>query len=473
MWQALAPIAASVLGGALAGSGSNKTQTQQSGPPAWQVPYLQQGMDDAANLYRNSPQQYYPGSTVAPMSQATLNALSGMSQPNGVWGNVSNYLMNSVGSSPGAAQVPGQMQGIQQAMSGQYGDPTGMGAASSGYYNNTLQGQNGYSAANVEAPNPYSAANNGEREYAQSVLGGQYLNSNPYADRIASQIGDDIQARVGSQFAGAGRSMSGAAARAMAEQTGDATANFRGGLYENERNRMTQAGDLLNSISGRADQASQFNNSMAANIGQNNAQRQDAAGQFNASNMANAAGNAQQGFYQGQGNQLQGLSLGLNAADSLAGRMDQASQFGQQFDLNALGMLPGLDNQRRLGNSDMLAAGGMLDAYGQAQLTDQVNRWNYDQNQPFANIERYLAMVGGNAGETRTATQSQNQGANVLGGALTGLGLYNNLFGNAGGAAGALGNSLGGNLAAAGNVGPGFAGPFNAAGSGGAWGGGY
>lgn len=470
MWQALAPIAASVLGGALAGSGNNKTQTQQSGPPSWQVPYLQQGMADAQYAYQNSPQQYYPGSTVAPLSQTTLQALSGMSQPNGMWGDVSNYLMNSVGSSPGAAQLPGQMQGIQQAMSGQYGDPTGMGSAASGYYQNTLAGQNGYSAAGAEAPNPYSAADNGERSYAQSVLGGQYLNSNPYADRIASQIGDDVQARVGSQFAGAGRSMSGAAARAMAEQTGDATANFRGGLYENERNRMTQAGDLLNSISGRSDQASQFNNNMAAQMGQFNANNQNQASQFNASNMANAAGNAQQGYFQNQGNQLQGLSLGLNAADSLAGRMDAASQFGQQFDLNALGMLPGLDNQRRAGNADALAAGGVLDQYGQAQLSDQVNRWNYNQNQPFANIERYLAMVGGNAGTTQTASQSQNQGANVLGGALTGLGIYNQFAGSGG--AGALGNSLGGNLAA-GNLGPGFAGPFNAGGSGAAWGGGY
>lgn len=408
VWAALAPIAASVIGGALAGSGNNKTATQQSGPPSWQVPYLQQGMSDAQYAYQNNPQQYYPGSTVAPLSQTTLQALSGMSQPNGMWGDVSNYLMNSVGSSPGAAQVPGQMQGIQQAMSG----------------------QNGYQSAQVNAPNPYTSANNGERDYAQSVLSGKYLNSNPYADRIASQIGDDVQARVGSQFAGAGRSMSGAAARAMAEQTGDATANFRGGLYENERNRMTQAGDLLNSISGRADQASQFNNTMGANIGMNNAQRQDAAGQFNA------------------GNNLQGLSLGLNAADSLAGRMDQASQFGQQFDLNALGMLPGLDNQRRAGNADALSAGGVLDAYGQNQLNDQVNRFNFNQNAPFENIQRYLQMVGGNAGTTSTYTQPQNQGANVLGGALTGLGMYNQFAGGGNGAlAGLNGTNFGFNNA--------------------------
>ena len=56
------------------------TQTAQSGPPDWQVPYLQQGLQYSQNLLNAGAPQYYPGQTVTPFSQATEQAMQGIQQ---------------------------------------------------------------------------------------------------------------------------------------------------------------------------------------------------------------------------------------------------------------------------------------------------------------------------------------------------------------------------------------------------------
>lgn len=54
--------------------------TVNSGPPAWQTPYLRQGLQNSQNLLDAGPQQYYPGQTVTPFSQPTEQALQGVQQ---------------------------------------------------------------------------------------------------------------------------------------------------------------------------------------------------------------------------------------------------------------------------------------------------------------------------------------------------------------------------------------------------------
>jgi len=67
------------------GGGSQTSYTQQSSksssePPAYLQPYLKEGVANLAGLYNASGQKapdYYPGSTVAPLSAATNQALQG------------------------------------------------------------------------------------------------------------------------------------------------------------------------------------------------------------------------------------------------------------------------------------------------------------------------------------------------------------------------------------------------------------
>lgn len=53
------------------GGGQTSTQQQTSGPPAWEVPSLQYGANQARQLYQMPSPSYYPGSTVANLSPAT------------------------------------------------------------------------------------------------------------------------------------------------------------------------------------------------------------------------------------------------------------------------------------------------------------------------------------------------------------------------------------------------------------------
>lgn len=415
--QNLAPLATAALGAYSAGQGTNTT-TNTNNVPSWQAPYLQAGFGAASQLFGQGPQQYFPGSTVAPLSQTTLSALSRMGGDPSMWGNVQNYLMGSLGQSPGAYQVKGQ----QSALSSLLGGRVGMDGGASSFFSRLMNGRNGITAPTIGSGS-YSAADSGERNYVNDVLGGKYLNAgNPYADRIASQLADDVQARVGSQFGAAGRSSSGAAARALAEQTGDTLANFRGGLYENERNRMGEAAGLANTISGRSDQANQFNIGNALQAAMFNASNNMGAQQFNAGQRFNAATAAQNAAL----NRGQLMLGGLNAANAFGSRMDQANQFGQTRDLSAIGMLPGLDQARRAGNQEAFGAGQYLDQYAQSQLNDQVNRFNFNQESPWQNIARYMQLVGGNGygGQTSAFTPG-----NPLAGALGGLQLGAGIFG--------------------------------------------
>lgn len=56
-------------------SSSGGTQTTQTNPPAYQLPYLQQGLGKAAGLFSEGGPQQYTGNTVTPFSSQTEQAL--------------------------------------------------------------------------------------------------------------------------------------------------------------------------------------------------------------------------------------------------------------------------------------------------------------------------------------------------------------------------------------------------------------
>lgn len=94
-------------------------------------------------------------------------------------------------------------------------------------------------------------------------------------------------------------------------------------------------------------------------------------------------------------------------------------------------------------------AGGQQQQQQQSQLSDQVNRWNYDQNRPWNNLARYQSMVQGNYGQQGTTTSTQpyfsNPAGNILGGVM-GLGsLFGSLATPGLGKVSALGNVFGAN----------------------------
>lgn len=98
----------------------------------------------------------------------------------------------------------------------------------------------------------------------------------------------------------------------------------------------------------------------------------------------------------------------------------------------------------------LINVGGQQQQQNQAQLTDLVNRWNYDQNRPWNNLARYQSMVQGNYGQSGTVNSTSttpyfsNPTGSILGGAL-GLGsLFGSLATPGLGGSSAFGNLIGG-----------------------------
>jgi hypothetical protein len=81
--------------------------------------------------------------------------------------------------------------------------------------------------------------------YANDVLGGKYLNSNPYMDSIVHQGEQDAGNAINSTFSLAGRTGGGNHATELARGVAQAGNQLRYGDYQNERNNMTNAAGML------------------------------------------------------------------------------------------------------------------------------------------------------------------------------------------------------------------------------------
>lgn len=176
------------LGGSSKPSGSTTT-VQNSDPWSAQQPYLTYGFQRAQDLYGRGPQQYYPDSTVAPLS------------------NYSNQAINLT---------------ANRAING-----SPVQTAAQGFAQKNLTG--GY----------YDSAN----PYLKDTLNGIYLDptKNTALNSIVDRNAGDITARVNSSFGSAGRTGSGINQQVLARELGDNANQLYGQQYANERNNMMQA----------------------------------------------------------------------------------------------------------------------------------------------------------------------------------------------------------------------------------------
>ena len=170
------------------------TQTSQSGPPAWQVPYLQQGLQYSQNLLNAGAPQYYPGQTVTPFSQATEQAMQGIQQ-------------RAQAGTPGVGQAQSYVANqLQQPISSQFG----------------------------QAQNPYASGAN--------PFGGA---SNPYLDATFQRAAQQTQGQLTSEYARAGRNIQ-TSQQPRSEQLNSLATSIYGGAYDAERNRQASyAGQQL------------------------------------------------------------------------------------------------------------------------------------------------------------------------------------------------------------------------------------
>lgn len=157
------------------------------------------------------------------------------------------------------------------------------------------------------------------------------------------------------------------------------------------------------------------------------------------------------------GGGLDQLTLGKALGDTATSIYGQNYQDERNRQMQGILEAPQTANQGYQDISQLANAGANQDSYNQSQLDSNINRWNFNQNQPTQQIQSYLGLLNGTGVGNSTQTQTpyySNTGGQALGGAISGGLLGSSLFGAGGalagtlGLTGATGGLLGGGLGA-------------------------
>jgi hypothetical protein len=322
----------------MGGSSSPSRTTTTQEPPAFIRPFLEDAARASQNLYRAGTPQFFPGQTVVDYDENTRAALEGTRQ-------------RAINGSP-------------------------VVDAAQGYAQRTLNGP--VSSQFGSAMNPYSSQ---PREFAGAT--------NPYLDATFNRAADQVQNRLQSSFAAAGRN-TGAARAPAALELNDLANQVYGGAYEQDRNRSLSELQQMRGIG--------------------------------ATGFENAQNRALDDIQQQRGLQLANAQI--------------APQLAAQ-DYADLSALEGVGRS----NEDLR----------QQMLDSDIERFNYYEQAPQINLDRYLQRITGSfpgGSQTTVTPNTRNRAAGALGGAAS-LGLAGAGTGNPYLAAG--GAVLGGLLGAFGN----------------------
>lgn len=405
----------------MSGGGGGTTTVQKADPWAGVQPYLQQLYAGASNAAQSTP-QYYPGSTVAQPDQYTwdtLNQMTTMAQNGTGSGNLFKAL---------AAQTAQGNDTVSRAMMDAANGNNIQGSALKGIVSGSDLGQQvlaqlaqgGGTAGNAltniaNGLTPEQQAEMGvvqgtdaASKYYSQLLSGSMLNGNPYLSDMVSNINADttrdfrnsVLPGIASQLSLAGRYGSGAQDQAIS----DASINLADRLAANATNI--------------------YGNNYAAER-----QLQDAAAGKLQSGMLGAAG-ALSGQRSGAASALGALQTG--AANARTGNITAASgALNSQLTSN-LGNLSSreLAGQQGLLQGDALDRSNLqlrqqvsdyLDNLNQQNLTDQVNRWNFNQNAAWQPLMNLNSILNGSMSLNGSSTsQSGSTGRALLGGGLSG-----------------------------------------------------
>lgn len=289
------------------GGGGSQTQTTQSEPWAGQQPYLRDIFRNAQSLYRQGPQEFWPGQTVAPfapqqmqaMDLTTNRALSGSPQeqafggyltsqlgqqnidPNAIFnpaaqaagaiGPAQNFMTQAGQSNPYISGAGNALSGMTDygglAASRAYAGGPGMGQlpTSLQYINDTLAQSPTFGQYANEAASRVGIGSDAQSQLAQTAQGG-YLGGNPYLDQLydtaAGRAGEAFNEQtlpgIAAMFGDAGRTNSGIqqqvvgnSARQFGRDLQGMAANIYAPAYESERGRQLQAASSLGGLNAQ------------------------------------------------------------------------------------------------------------------------------------------------------------------------------------------------------------------------------
>lgn len=449
------------------------TQTQE--PPAFVQPYIRDVLGQAQHLYQNFTPGYFPGSTVAPLSPYTqqgagqLAGFGDSSFNQNVIGNAQQAQQNltNAGNNP-AAQI-GTNQALNSVPFYDFLRARGVSGAPD-LFSSAAQGQQDFGgpARDVNVTPGQSTATAAENAAGQVNAGAAIQGTldrapggNPYVDELVQRT---LQANTqnfqqqalpsiqnASQIAGGfGGSRQGVAEGIALQGLADANARAASGIYSNQYNqdlgRQLQAAGLSNQLQGMSSQSelARLQSDRGFGLGTEqltqNVAGQDLARMLQAAQFGGGLGTSGEQLNQGMQNLgLQGSALGQ-------GLLIPGINAGIQGSQSSAALAPGIQQMGLTGTQSMLGAGDIENAYWQALLNDEVNRFNFTQAQPWQQLQNYSNAVYGlpGLGGSQTSVPTESGGfAGALGGAATGLGLLSSAQGagllGAGAASGPIG----------------------------------
>lgn len=368
-------------------STTSKT-VQENKPPDWAKGLFETSAADAQRLYDSGVGgQTYTGSTVAPLSDTTMQGVNRLAQAGANWDTSGTRpLYGALGSAAVSNPAVGALGGVASGLNDIAGGQTGI--TTEGDYRNILAQAGGPSAA---------------EQYLTGYARGDNLSAdgNPhFRARLENELAD-TSAMTNSQMAGSGRYGSGAHTRVLSDRIG----NARTAALEQDFNR--EQGNQFNAVSQiDAGRNNNVGNMLQAVSGITGVQDQNIGNRLTA---AGAQGNA----YSNAGTLYgQGVTQGMTAAGAMAG-LDQQNY-----------------NNSRTGAQDTLTAGSIIDNQSQNLLQDEINKFYAVDNQDWTRLGMLQSAASGAAGPygTQVATSRQpfnpmdlvSPAANVMSGKLAG-----------------------------------------------------
>ena len=146
---------------------------------------------------------------------------------------------------------------------------------------------------------------------------------------------------------------------------------------------------------------------------------------------------------------------GRNLESSIPVQNDQMNQLATQVyganyqaeranQMQTMGQANSLANNDYYGLGQLMTAGNQVQNQSQQMINQNINGYNWQQQQPYNNLNWYQNLVGNTIHGGTTTTQTPYSGGNRLGGAVGAAMLGSSLGGAAGATYGALGSAVGG-----------------------------
>lgn len=346
--------------------------TQENKPPEWAQGLFERSATDAQRLYDSGVGgQTYTGSTVAPLSDPTMEGVNHLYQAGR---NTNTSATRPLYGELGAAAVSNPAVGALGGVAGGLNDIASgaTGINTEGDYRSILASAGGPSAA---------------EEYLTSYARGDNLagDGNPFfRQRLESELADTA-ALTNSSMAGAGRFGSGAHTGVLTDRlAGARTAALEQDFNREQQNQFAATGMI------DAGRNAGIGNRLAAAAGVSGVQGQNIGNRLSAAGtQAGALGTAGSLYSQGVGQ-------ATTAADRMAG-LDQ-----QQ-----------LLNDRQ-GAQDVLNAGGILDQQSGRLLADEISKFYALNNQDWTRLGMLQSAASGAAGPYGTQVATSRQPFNPM-----------------------------------------------------------